>query len=122
MNGFQGSWPAIEAFNQQMAVFKGQGVPYAQIIENLRQSDFLQRNHDLLVSPAVQIYETCSSLPDIVSTCAQTLDVLAPIESIIASINGIRLLTSFLHSWKLFCLLARRKSFGGLISGNASLL
>lgn len=29
MNGFQGSWPAIEAFNQQMAVFKGQGVPYA---------------------------------------------------------------------------------------------
>ena len=91
MNGFQGSWPAIEASNQQMAVFKGQGVPYAQIIENLRQSDFLQRNHDLLVSPAVQIYETCSSLPDIVSTCAQTLDVLAPIESIIASINGIRL-------------------------------
>lgn len=91
MCGFQGSWPEIDAFNRQVTAFESQGVPYSQIVEKLRQSDFLQRNQDLLVSPAVQIYETCNNLPDIVSDRAQILDSLAPVESIIANINGIQL-------------------------------
>lgn len=91
LRGFQSSWPAIDAFNHQLAVLEGQGVSYSQIIDNLRQSDFLQRNNDLLVSPAVQIYETCCSLPEEIANCARILDTLTPIESIITNINGIHL-------------------------------
>ena len=88
LRGFQSSWPAIDAFNHQLAVLEGQGVSYSQIIDNLRQSDFLQRNNDLLVSPAVQIYETCCGLPEEIANCAGILDTFTPIESIIANING----------------------------------
>ena len=91
LRGFQSSWPAIDAFNHQLAVLEGQGVSYSQIIDNLRQSDFLQRNNDLLVSPAVQIYETCCGLPEEIANCAGILDTFTPIESIIANINGIHL-------------------------------
>lgn len=91
LRGFQSSWPAIDAFNRQMAMLEGQGVSYSQIIDNLRQSDFLQRNNELLVSPAVQIYETCCSLPEEIANYASILDTLTPIESIITNINGIHL-------------------------------
>lgn len=91
LRGFQSSWPAIDAFNHQMAMLEEQGASYSQIIDNLRQSDFLQRNNDLLVSPAVQIYETCCSLPEEIANCASILDTLTPIESIITNINGIHL-------------------------------
>lgn len=45
LRGFQSSWPAIDAFNNLLGVLEGQGVPYSQILDNLRQSDFLWRNH-----------------------------------------------------------------------------
>ena len=88
LQGFRSSWPAIDAFNNQMAILEEQGIPYAQIRENLRQSDFFQRNHDLLVSPAVKIYETCGHLPVDVAGCARILDGLSSIESIISSFSG----------------------------------
>ena len=37
LRGFQSSWPAIDAFNHQLAVLEGQGVSYSQIIDNLRR-------------------------------------------------------------------------------------
>ena len=48
LRGFQSSWPAIDAFNHQLAMLEEQGMSYAQIISNLRQSDFLQRNNEPL--------------------------------------------------------------------------
>ena len=91
LRGFQSSWPAIDAFNHQLAMLEEQGMSYAQIISNLRQSDFLQRNNDLLVSPAVQLYETSHCLPEGIANCTSILDALTPIESIITNINGIHL-------------------------------
>lgn len=88
LRGFQSSWPAIEAFNNQLVSFEKQGVPYAQIMENLRASDFVQRNNELLIKPAVQIYETCSRLPEIGT---QVLGALTPIESIITNLNAAHL-------------------------------
>ena len=88
MRGFQSSWPAIDAFNHQLSRFEEQGISYAQILENLRTTDFVQRNHDLLIAPAVQIYETGSRIPDVGS---QILSTLTPIESIISNINGSHL-------------------------------
>ncbi len=122
LRGFQSSWPAIEAFNSQLTRLKGQGIPYAQILDNLRHSDFLQRNHDLLVSPAVKIYESCRHLPAEIAECSRILDTLSPIASIIANINGDHLFSQlspileavlstppdelFWHAYQRRCLLA----------------
>lgn len=88
IEGIQSSLPAIEAFNRQVAAFEQQGIDYSQIIKNLHQSDFLERYDAQLISPVLDIYNSCENVWAFTPDLSRISAVLDPLQDVIANYGG----------------------------------